>query len=337
MKDVCEHVLLVLSAILSDAHVHKEFEHLLAAIQPLLLCSNADYQHWIRNVSWTFEQNKLSPHKQTANTNPFRLLQEIPSMSDAYNNDSSGNSIAATLVENLDNIELIQIPNVLANGDGAADEMNGTLFNLSQCHNEDNIQPVDMENLPIAVESDHNPNDDGELNCAPHTNQYSDGMELVHYRVELMDQFEMQTGETNAMVQNRNGGEGGGDGVGSLGIYEMDSDPSRNTDIVLSYLYPDEFSIDDLPMEIMDTFERPLSPNGLLLTATDNGNSNAMDNRDDNDGLTDHERICRNLDNSQLDAYINWLSSVIEAVNMSLDFNGNGHPQPLVFSVPHVI
>lgn len=244
---------------------------------------------------------------------------------DAYS-DPSGNTIAATLVENLDDIELIQIPTVLTDGGGVGD---GTLFNLSQCPSEENIQPVDMENLPIAVEPEQNVNEQ-------QTNQYPNGMELVHYRVELMDQFKMDAGQTNAMVQNPNDNDGAGVGtLGIEGIYEMDSDPSSNTNIVWSYLYPDvEMSIDDLPMEIMDTFERPLSSNGLLLT--ENGNSNIFDNDDNNDGLTEHERICRNLDSSQLDAYINWLSSVIETVNLALDFNGNGHPEPLVFSVPHV-
>lgn len=49
--DICEHILLVLAAILSDLNLHKEFEHLLSAIQPLLSGINGDYQQWNRNVS----------------------------------------------------------------------------------------------------------------------------------------------------------------------------------------------------------------------------------------------------------------------------------------------
>lgn len=50
--DICEHILLVLAAILSDLNLHKEFEHLLSAIRPLLSSSiNIDYQQWNRNVS----------------------------------------------------------------------------------------------------------------------------------------------------------------------------------------------------------------------------------------------------------------------------------------------
>lgn len=270
--DICEHILLILAAILSDLNLQKEFEH---------------------------------------------LITPIPS-DDTYSNLAE-NGVAAALVENLDNIELIQIPNVLTDdGDGGVgggsgiivDNLNGSHYNLSQCHIKENMQSVDMENIPIT---------DDQLNCE-HTNQYSDGLELVHYRVELMDQFEMQTGGTSA-VQQTPGDVSGGSTIDTLGvddIYAMDSDPSRSTDIVLSYLYPDDFSIDDLPLEIMDTFERPVSSDNLLLAPNKNGN--------------EHEY--HNLD---ADAYINWLSSVIETINLALDFNGDGHPQPLEFSVSHVI
>lgn len=284
-------------------------------------------------------------------------------LTEAYDNLSE-NTIAATLVENLDGIELIQIPTVLTDaatagdGDENAERINGSIFNLSQCHSDANIQQVDMENLPIAVETDQGTTlDADQLNCES-TNPYPDGIELVHYRVELMDQFDMQTSETNAVVQSSDDCSGGGEtlatGDGSLGIegiYEIGSDPNRNTDIVWSYLYPDDLSIDDLPMEIMDTLERPVpsSNNDIsLLLANYNGNEildidgiggggGGNDDDEDDDGCMEHERICRNLDASQQDAYINWLSSVIETTNSVLDFNGDGHPQPLVFSVPHVI
>lgn len=275
---------------------------------------------------------------------------------DAYDNLSE-NTIAATLVENLDGIELIQIPTVLtdaattdgADGGGAhenSEQINGSMFNLSQC------QQVDMENLPIAVESDQDTTlNADQLNCES-SNQYPNGMELVHYRVELMDQFDMQTGEANAVIQSSDDcNSTGGGSLGIEGIYEIGSDPNRSTGIVWSYLYPDDLSIDDLPMEIMDTLERPVpSANNdiSLLLANYNGNETldidgsgggggGNDNGEDDDGCTEHERIYRGLDTSQQDAYINWLSSVIETTNSVLDFNGDGHPQPLVFSVPHVI
>lgn len=340
--DICEHILLVLTAILSDLNLHKEFEHLLSAIQPLLNGINGDYQQWNRNVG--------------------SGIASLP-VTDAYDN-LSGNTIAATLVENLNNIELIQIPTILTDtdcgsGDGVgggsdenAERITGSIFNLSQ--------QVDMENLPIAVESDQTAatiDVVNQLNCVERTGnqQLPDGMELVHYRVELMDQFKMQTDDTNTTVVQRSdvcssdtlATDNGS--LGIEGIYEIGTDPNRNTDIVLSYLYPDDLSIDDLPMEIMDSFERPISSTNndvsLLLANYNSNDFNIGDYGvgggdaagDNDDGCTEHERICRGLDASQLDAYINWLGSVIETTNLVLDFNGDGHPQPLVFSVPHVI
>lgn len=49
--DICEHILMVLAAILSDLNLHKEFEHLLSDIQPLLNDIDGDYQQWNSNVS----------------------------------------------------------------------------------------------------------------------------------------------------------------------------------------------------------------------------------------------------------------------------------------------
>lgn len=209
-------------------------------------------------------------------------------------NDLSGSTIAATLVQNLDNVKLIQIPNALT-----TDNLNAALF--------ENIQLVDMENLPIAVESE-NISDNYHLNCS---NQYSDGLELVNYRVELMDQFELRN-ETSNMLQNAN----------TLNIDGMD-DPNRNTDVVFSYLYSDDFSINDLPMEVMETLERPLSKQ----------EASFMNTTDDS---YEHEQICRTLNDTQLDSYTNWLNSVIETTNFVLDFNGDGNPDPIIFSVPHV-
>lgn len=216
----------------------------------------------------------------------------------AYN-DLSGTTIAATLVENLDNIELIQIPNILTDGD----TLNGSLFSLGQCDGE----PVDMENLPIAVESIQS---DDQLNCG----QYTDGLELVNYKVELMDQFEFHNEDVTNATTNPNT-------LSIDGIYGVD-DQSTSTDVVLSYLYPEDLSIDDLPMELIQ------KSNAL--------STECLTQSNDDGCTTEHEKICRNLNDSQLELYTNWLNSIIETTNFVLDFNSDGYPEPLVFSVPHV-
>lgn len=169
------------------------------------------------------------------------------------------------------------------------------------------MQPVDMKSLPIAVENI--PVDD-QLNCS----QYSDGLELVNYKVELMDQFEFHNEQVN---------EAPSQSTFSIdGMYDVD-DQNRSTDVVLSYLYPEDFSIDELPMEVMETFQRPTSSKECLMQS-------------DDDGGTEYEKICRSLDSSQLELYINWLNSVIETTNLVLDFNYDGYPEPIVFSVPQI-
>lgn len=49
-KDVCEHVLLVLVAILSDVNLQNEFNDLVTVLNPLLNDTNTDCQ-WISDVS----------------------------------------------------------------------------------------------------------------------------------------------------------------------------------------------------------------------------------------------------------------------------------------------
>lgn len=64
-NNICEHIILVLSAILSNINLHKEFEHFLPAIQPLFAAgTNGDYQHWIRNVRLTFFKRVISTSEE---------------------------------------------------------------------------------------------------------------------------------------------------------------------------------------------------------------------------------------------------------------------------------
>lgn len=53
-KDTCDHILLILAAILSDLNLQKEFEHSIATIKPLLSNAHVDCQ-WLNDVSFIFE------------------------------------------------------------------------------------------------------------------------------------------------------------------------------------------------------------------------------------------------------------------------------------------
>lgn len=226
-------------------------------------------------------------------------------------NDLGSTTIAAALVENLDNIELIQIPNDLTHNEG----LNGALFGLESCSDE-NMQSVNMENLPIAVENDQIPID-SQLNCS----EYTDGLELVNYKVELLDEFnvtdQIEFQDEPLTTDNQNS-------FNIDGIYNIDDPSNKTNDVVLSYLYPEDVSIDDLPMEVMETLETSISSQDCPKQTEDHT-------------CSDYEKLCRTLDETQLQLYFNWLDSVIETINLALDFNDDGFPDPIKFSVPHVI
>lgn len=54
-EDICEHILLILAAILSDFDLQHEFEQLITAIHPFLNTSIAKY-HWNDDVSTLFTE-----------------------------------------------------------------------------------------------------------------------------------------------------------------------------------------------------------------------------------------------------------------------------------------
>lgn len=49
-----------------------------------------------------------------------------------------------------------------------------------------------------------------------------------------------------------------------------------------------------------------------------------------------YDEMLMNLSADELRLFTNWLDSVIEKINQTMDFNDDGHPDPIVFSVPHV-
>lgn len=171
-----------------------------------------------------------------------------------------------------------------------------------------------MENLPIAVENEQIPNEN-QMN----SNEYVDGLELVNYKVELLDQFNVSDQiEFQDEIPNATESQSG---FNIDGIYNIDDPSNKTNDLVLSYLYPEDVSIDDLPMEVMETLETPSQDSTKQIEI---------------DTCSDYEKCCRNLDDVQLQSFLNWLDSVIETVNLALDFNDDGYPEPIIFSVPHV-
>lgn len=246
--------------------------------------------------------------------NQFILYrQEVTSVpiTTAYN-DLRSTTIASTLVDSLDNIELIQIPSALAE----SDTLNNSLFSLEECNNE-NMQSVDMESLPIAVESENIPVDD-QINC---DTEYPDGLGMANYQVQLMDQYNV-TDQVEFSDEQIHSNESQHN-LSIDDIYGVDDGTTKSNDVVLSYLCHEAMLFEDLPLEVMESLDNSMSNKDFQVQTED-------------DACTDYEKMCRSLNSTQLESYFNWLDSVIETTNLVLDFNNDGYPEPLIFSVPHV-
>lgn len=177
---------------------------------------------------------------------------------------------------------------------------------------------VDMESMAIAVDSENIP-DNEQMNCDP---AYSDELDMANYKIQLMDQFSVTTDQVE-FSQNDDGQLNTSDNQSNFDIYDIEDINKKSNDIVLSYLCAEDMLFEDLPFEVMETPDKPTS-------------SKESPIKSEEETRTEYERMCQNLDGTQFESYQNWLDSVIETMNLVLDFNNDGHPDPLKFCVPHV-
>ncbi|XP_031633462.1 uncharacterized protein C2orf42 [Contarinia nasturtii] len=269
--DVCDHILFIFAAILSDLNLQTEFKNL-AAIIKLSLNNTIDECQWLSDE-----------------------MSSVP-IATAYN-DLGSTTIAATLVESLDNIELIQIPEYSNITEG--ETLNDSFFNLEE---------GDEKNPPISVEGANIPMDDA--------------LCLVNYRVQLPNQFNAND-HAEFSDENFNTTDTPNN-ISIDGIYGLDDGSNKTNDVVFSYLCAsDDLLFEDLLMGVEEDNQM--------------SNSECLERiHTENESHTEHEQMCKSLNNIQLESYLNWLDSVIETTNLVLDFNNDGHPEPLKFSVPHL-
>lgn len=162
------------------------------------------------------------------------------------------------------------------------------------------MEAIDLENLPISVK-----NEDNRMDC---NREYSDGLGLVNYRVQLPNEFSVDD-QIEFNDENFN-------------ITDTQNNMDDGNDVVFSYLCPsDDILFEDLLMEVKE--DNPMTSKECLTQTEDKAH-------------TEHEQMCKSIDNIQFQLYLNWLDSVIETTNLVLDFNNDGYPEPLKFSVPHV-
>lgn len=226
---------------------------------------------------------------------------------------SSLGTIATVTVDDLNNIELIQIPtssaieNSMVLADESSTQIDKTEFSDS-LELQTDIESMGMDSISIV-------NEDANIQS----------LELIDCQIELMDQFNLTDhielsndaiqlqGDDDYLVDNIC------DMPDFLNIYQ-------NTIMV-----EDELDVADATAESI----RPVASKRRKVThkARKSGsasaavNLKAVEECDDDDVRTDAEIS---------EPFTSWLDSVIEAINVTNDYAGDGCPEPLVFRIPHV-
>lgn len=219
---------------------------------------------------------------------------------------------------------MIQVPENVLNGN--CDDSVG--FALECDNNDGNIQSIDMGNISIVNEMYN-----GENECIPIISEMDssnsrDGLELVNYEVELMAQNQINFHDEEILsteIQSQ-------DYIGMDGIYDVADINNWTTDghEFLNLCQNDVF-IDEI-----DCGNSLTAQNGNAMKSIKGSSkiSKKIENVTDNeDGF---DEICQHLSAVELRMYSNWIDSVIEKINLTMDFNDDGHPEAILFSVPHV-
>lgn len=195
----------------------------------------------------------------------------------------------------MNNIELIQIPNVLKTKSNV--EIN------IETENDENLQSI--EDIPI-VNSYRMANSCG--------TDEMDGIELI----KILNQFEVEDQIEFRDVNNDQ----------YFHLNDMSDMAWSNDSNEFTNLCHNDTLIDNNIMHPTFNTTKSLKSTGLTTS-----NSNADNGCDNND---EYNELCQHLGTVQLEIYLNWLNSVIERLNITMDYNDSGYPDPIIFSIPQV-
>lgn len=273
-KDTCEHLVLVFVAIMSDMSLKQEFKFILAEVQPhigtdiILLDPDAD-----------MESIETTAYDELSNTT----------------------------IENLDNIELIQVPNIA--------EPSNNVVPPIEFDGDENIQSIDMENIPIVdhmfLHSNCEVNND---------NQFDLGLIKVLEQSNVVEIDDQNTIKMDHFFQMNDG------------LHDMNDITSWNTDSnEFSTLCDNGTLIDNSLIQPTYSSIKPLKN-----PSTGKVSMNLHHDEGTSDMENDHQEMLQNLDPIEIKMYSNWMNSVIERLKNAMDFSENGDPEPITFSIPHV-
>lgn len=240
--------------------------------------------------------------------------------------DGESSAISATLIENLDNIELIPISSLL-NNNQEIDGQNMISFDESLALNEENsdethMQSIDMENIPIINQINANENEN------------FDEIELINCNVELMDGFKftdkVEFCDEEILPESNQTDYLGMEGINDMAdINSWSNDSNEFLDLCQNDILIEDFNDNSSSALVHGSLNPPtkIIPNILPVNTT---NETICDSVDDDD------EPYQNCSAIEILMYTNLLNSIIERINVTMDFNDDGNPDPLVFSIANV-
>lgn len=301
-SDKCDHLLLVFAAIMSDAEMRMQFAAHMPAIDGCFdRIPNDDY------ISQQTSTSVIDFENLTTTIATDFSTEMIP--------------MPTTLIDNLENIELIQIPNALDDDRAIIDFENNV--NLEKFPDDSNgTHSLNIDNIQIIGDDTAN-----DVNL--------EGMELIDCKVELMDQFkltecmEFDDGEIYSADNQI-------DYFDASLICDMTLAEWNNVNGEYSDFYCKDALVDDhngatvttTPTAIAASHgTRKVKKTTKKILHTEMHTVANGQHEDDIDSP---------LSSIECNLFTNWLDSVIETINATIDFSNDGHPEPLVFSVSQV-
>lgn len=306
-NDKCDHLLLAFAAIMSDADLREEFAVQLSAVEE---CFDG-----IRASE--------SPKAKSA-VSSFESVIDFENLTTTIATDftTDGVSMPTTLIDNLENIELIQIPNALDDDQAIIDfENNVRLEKFPDDSNE--MHSLNIDNIQIIGDA---ATDDVKM----------ESLELIDCQVELMDQFKLT--ECLELMDGSEiySGDNQIDYFDASPICDMTLAEWNNVNGEYSDFYQKEAIVED-------TNSATVAPAPSVLAASSSRRkvkkaTKRMHPVEVTTAVMDSQQDDADWELSSVESalFSNWLDSVIETINLSMDFAGNGHPEPLVFSVSQV-
>lgn len=304
-NDKCDHLLLVFAAIMSDAELKEEFVAHMPAIDECF------------EVSRTNEAE--------SSTSSIESIIDFENLTTTIATDfaTNGVSMPTTMIDNLENIELIQIPNALDDDRAIIDFENNVKLEKFP-DNGDETDSLNINNIQIIGDAATN-----DVNF--------EGLELIDCQVELMDQFkltecmEFDDGEIYSADNQI-------DYFDASPICDMTLAEWNNFNGEYSDFYQKETIVDET-----NTATVTATPATVTTSSSPRKVKKATKRLHPVEVATttvaaasQHDDVESDLTSVECHLFNNWLDSVIETINSTIDFAHDGHPEPLVFSVSQV-